>query len=67
MKETDRGEGAISKHLAESAMDEIAFDPVDPKAALKQLPQKPAVFSLHGADAHAEPYIGRTPNIRARL
>jgi len=67
MKETDRGEGAISKHLAESAMDEIAFDPVDPKAALKQLPQKPAVFSLHGADAHAEPYIGRTPNLRARL
>jgi excinuclease ABC subunit C len=25
------------------------------------------VFVLHGADAHAEPYIGRTPNLRARL
>jgi hypothetical protein len=25
------------------------------------------VFSLYGAEAHAEPYIGRTPNLRARL
>ena len=67
MKETVRGDAAIPRHLAESAMDEIAFDPADPGAALKQLPQKVAVFSLHGADAHAEPYIGRTPNLKARL
>ena len=67
MKETDQGEGAISRHLAESAMDEIAFDPADPKATLRQLPQKAAVFSLYGAEAHAEPYIGRTPNLKARL
>ena len=45
----------------------IAFDPTDPKAALAQLPQSAAVFALHGAEAHAEPYIGRTPNLRARL
>jgi excinuclease ABC subunit C len=45
----------------------IAFDPVDPKATLAQLPQSPAVFALFGADAHAEPYIGRTPNLRSRL
>ena len=45
----------------------IAFDLSDPKAALTQLPQRPAVFALYGADAHAEPYIGRTPNLRGRL
>ncbi len=45
----------------------LAFDPADPKAALSQLPQIPAVFTLYGAEAHAEPYIGRTPNLRARL
>ena len=45
----------------------LAFDPADPRAALAQLPQTPAVFALYGAEAHAEPYIGRTPNLRARL
>ena len=25
------------------------------------------MFSLYGAEAHAEPYIGRTPNLKARL
>jgi excinuclease UvrABC nuclease subunit len=45
----------------------LAFDPSDPKAALAKLPTRPAVYSLHGADAHAEPYIGRTPNLRSRL
>jgi excinuclease UvrABC nuclease subunit len=48
-------------------MQQLAFDPADPKAALSQLPQIPAVFALYGAEAHAEPYIGRTPNLRARL
>ena len=47
--------------------DEIAFDPADPKAALAQLPQTSAVFALYGAEARAEPYVGRTPNLRARL
>ena len=46
---------------------EIPFDPADAVTAIKQLPQSSAVFALHGADAHAEPYIGRTPNLRARL
>ncbi|MGH9607885.1 MAG: excinuclease ABC subunit C [Terracidiphilus sp.] len=45
----------------------IAFDPANPKAALVQLPRTPAVFALYGAEAHAEPYVGRTPNLRARL
>jgi excinuclease UvrABC nuclease subunit len=45
----------------------LPFDPSDPKAALVQLPQSAAVFALYGAEAHAEPYIGRTPNLRARL
>ena len=45
----------------------LAFDPTDPKAALSQLPHTAAVFALHGAEAHAEPNIGRTPNLRARL
>ncbi len=43
------------------------FDPADAKFALAQLPQAPAVFALYGEDAHAEPYIGRTPNLRSRL
>jgi excinuclease ABC subunit C len=45
----------------------VPFDPVEPKAALAQLPQSAAVFALYGADAHAQPYIGRTPNLRGRL
>lgn len=46
---------------------EIPFDPADAGTALRQLPQSSAIFALYGADAHAEPYIGRTPNLRARL
>jgi hypothetical protein len=45
----------------------LPFDPADPKASLSQLPHSAAVFALYGADAHAEPYIGRTPNLRGRL
>ena len=45
----------------------LPFDPADPKAALNQLPNSAAVFALYAAEAHAEPYIGRTPNLRARL
>src|ERR1700678_4018463 len=51
----------------EIAMRSIAFDPADAKTALAQLPQAAAVFALHGAEARAEPYIGRTPNLRGRL
>jgi excinuclease ABC subunit C len=43
------------------------FDPANSQAALAALPQSPAVFALYGADSRAEPYIGRTPNLRARL
>ena len=45
----------------------VLFDPLKPKDALAQLPARAAVFSLYGAEAHAEPYIGRTPNLSARL
>jgi excinuclease ABC subunit C len=45
----------------------LAFDPANPKAALAELPVSSAVFALFGADDHAEPYIGRTPNLRGRL
>jgi excinuclease UvrABC nuclease subunit len=45
----------------------LKFDPADPRAALDQLPESQAVFALYGAEARAEPYIGRTPNLRARL
>ena len=48
-------------------LDSISFDPSEPKASLARVPQSAAVFALYGADAHAEPYIGRTPNLRARL
>src|SRR5206468_5863211 len=45
----------------------IPFDPTDPKAALAQVPEACAVFSLHGEAENAQPYIGRTPNLRGRL
>jgi len=45
----------------------LPFDPSGPQAALAALPHSAAVFALYGAEAHAEPYIGRTPNLRARL
>jgi excinuclease UvrABC nuclease subunit len=57
----------VSKQTFEIAMQQMPFDPADAKAALAQLPITQAVFALYGADAHAEPYIGRTPNLRGRL
>jgi excinuclease ABC subunit C len=48
-------------------MNSIPFNPAEAKAALAQLPAQLAVFALYGADPKAEPYIGRTPNLRARL
>ena len=51
----------------QNAMEQIPFDPADPKAALTQLPHKPAVFALYGAEEKDEPYVGRTPNLRGRL
>ncbi len=48
-------------------MNVLAFDPVDARGALKQLPEKGAVFALYGEATNAEPYIGRTPNLRGRL
>jgi hypothetical protein len=48
-------------------MEQIGFDPADARATLRQLPERAAVFALYGAEAHAEPYVGRTPNLRGRL
>ncbi len=45
----------------------LLFEPANPKATLSQLPHASAVFALYGAEAHAEPYINRTPNLRGRL
>ena len=59
------GAGPHSQHRA--PMNEIRFDPTDPKAALTQLPHTAAIFALYGAEAKDEPYIGRTPNLRSRL
>lgn len=58
-------EAALRSHGA--LREQIVFDPADPKAALSSLPQASAVFALYGAEAHGEPYVGRTPNLRARL
>jgi excinuclease ABC subunit C len=57
---------ALSQTI-KNAMEQIPFDPEDPKAALNHLPTSPAVFALYGAEAKDEPYIGRTPNLRGRL
>jgi hypothetical protein len=51
--------------LTEIQMQSLPFDSAE--AALAQLPASAAVFALYGAEAHAEPYIGRTPNLRGRL
>jgi excinuclease UvrABC nuclease subunit len=67
MNEVDQGGMANLNHLSEVAMEKIAFDPADPKAALAQLPTSAAVFALYGEEEHYEPYIGRTPNLRGRL
>ena len=48
-------------------MNVLAFNPADARGTLKELPQKSAVFALYGEAANAEPYIGRTPNLRGRL
>jgi len=61
------GDNSNSEHRMPDRMEQIPFDPADPKAALSQLPQAAAVYALYGAEAHQEPYIGRTPNLRARL
>jgi excinuclease UvrABC nuclease subunit len=45
----------------------IPFLQAEARATLNQLPETSAVFALYGEAAHAEPYIGRTPNLRARL
>jgi hypothetical protein len=52
---------------SDSLLQSLPFDPADAGAALAQLPRSAAVFALYGAEAHAEPYIGRTPNLRGRL
>jgi excinuclease UvrABC nuclease subunit len=51
----------------ESLTQSLTFDPADAKTTLAQLPQSSAVFTLYGEEAHFEPYIGRTPNLRGRL
>ena len=51
----------------ESLSESLPFDPAEATAALAQIPQTPAVFALFGSESHAEPYIGRTPNLRGRL
>lgn len=35
--------------------------------ALAALPEKPAVFGLFGSDPQAQPFLGKTPNLRRRL
>ncbi len=67
MDEQVQAGGGLTERSFGFEAQQIAFDPADPKAALAQLPHRAAVFTLYGAEAHAEPYIGRTPNLRARL
>ncbi|MGC1363216.1 MAG: UvrB/UvrC motif-containing protein [Silvibacterium sp.] len=43
----------------------LQFDLGNP--AWAEIPSRPGVFALFGADPKAEPYISRTPNLRNRL
>src|SRR5580658_5555821 len=45
----------------------LSFDPGNPLEALRQLPNRKAVFALYGENEAAEPYIGLTPGLRRRL
>jgi excinuclease UvrABC nuclease subunit len=67
MDEQGRDDGAASRQPSPVAMEQIGFDPANARGALDQLPTNSAVFALYGAEEHAEPYIGRTPNLRGRL
>jgi excinuclease ABC subunit C len=67
MSDVEQGREATAARTLGGLTEEISFDPADSNAALSQLPRSCAVFALHGAEAQAEPYVGRTPNLRARL
>ena len=45
----------------------IAFAPEQSGQLRSELPEKPAVFALRGADPNAEPYLNKTANLRKRL
>ena len=45
----------------------LPFDPADPRGSLAGLPEGAGIFALYAADAAAEPYLGKTPNLRRRL
>jgi excinuclease UvrABC nuclease subunit len=51
----------------EALSQSLPFNPTEARATLDRLPASAAVFALYAAEAHAEPYIGRTPNLRGRL
>ncbi|MGD0154919.1 MAG: hypothetical protein ABSB50_02385 [Terracidiphilus sp.] len=59
--------GARADRFTSGGWKSCPFDAADAKAALAALPASSAVFALFGADNRAEPYIGRTPNLRGRL
>ncbi|MGB7599276.1 MAG: excinuclease ABC subunit C, partial [Candidatus Sulfotelmatobacter sp.] len=43
------------------------FAPERDAEIFSAVPAAPAVFSLRSADAHAEPYVSKTANLRRRL
>jgi excinuclease ABC subunit C len=45
----------------------IPFSPDHAAEFFVQFPAAPAVFTLRGADANAEPYVSKTANLRKRL
>jgi excinuclease UvrABC nuclease subunit len=55
-----RGRAAVLTHS-------IPFATDHPSDYLIQFPAKPAVFALRGLDESAEPYVGKTANLRKRL
>jgi excinuclease ABC subunit C len=45
----------------------LEFTPERDAEVFSAVPAAPAVFLLRGEDAHAEPYVGKTANLRRRL
>lgn len=61
------GQKTIHEILESHFGNALDFEQHLAEPVLRQMPYAPAVFALAGADPKAQPYIGRTPNLRGRL
>ena len=53
--------------MSAGLVNSLPFDPANPGDSLAGLPEARGIFALCAADPAAEPYLGKTPNLRRRL